>query len=112
MYEFLRAVGLFLITAFAELLGSYLMYLWLRQGKSAWLAIPAIISLIVFGWLLTLHPGAAARTYAAYGGIYVFSSLLWLWLIEKQPPTVWDVLGVLVILVGAGIIIVQRPATP
>lgn len=112
MSEFLKSVGLFLVTAFAELLGSYLMYLWLRQGKTVWLVIPSTLSLIAFGWLLTLHPGAAARTYAAYGGIYVFSSLLWLWLVEKQPPTLWDVLGVLIILLGAGIIIVKGQITP
>ena len=104
----LRSLGLFLVTAFAELLGSYLMYLWLRQGKSAWLAIPSVISLIVFGWLLTLHPGAAARTYAAYGGVYVFSALLWLWLIEHQQPTLEDVLGVGIVLLGVAIIILNR----
>lgn len=105
----LKSVGLFFITALAELLGSYLMYLWLRQGKPSWLALPAVISLIAFGWLLTLHPGAAARTYAAYGGGYVFSALLWLWWVEGQSPTQWDVLGVIVILIGASIIIGNRP---
>lgn len=84
------------------------MYLWLRQGKPAPYAVPSIASLILFGWLLTLHPGAASRTYAAYGGIYVFSALLWLWFIEGQNPTRWDVLGVLVILIGAGIIILAK----
>lgn len=84
------------------------MYLWLRQGKPIWFAFFAVISLGVFGWLLTLHPGAAARTYAAYGGIYVLSSLLWLLLIEKQQLTRWDVVGGLVILIGAGIIIVGK----
>lgn len=81
------------------------MYLWLRQGKPTWYAVPSIASLILFGWLLTLHPGAASRTYAAYGGIYVFSALLWLWFVEGQSLTRWDVLGVLVILIGASIII-------
>ncbi|MBK8135584.1 MAG: YnfA family protein [Chloroflexi bacterium] len=104
----MRSLGLFFVTAFAELLGSYLMYLWLRQGRSALLAIPAVISLLVFGWLLTLHPGAAARTYAAYGGVYVFSALLWLWLIEHQQPTLQDVLGVGVVLIGVAIIILNR----
>ncbi|RMG88723.1 MAG: YnfA family protein [Chloroflexi bacterium] len=102
---FVKSFGLFIITAGAELLGSYLMYLWLRQGKPAWYFLPALASFILFGWLLTLHPGAAARTYAAYGGVYVFSALLWLRFIEGQNLTRWDVLGVLVILLGAGIII-------
>lgn len=104
----LRAVGLFLVTAIAELLGSYLMYLWLRQEKPAWLAIPAILSFVVFGWLLTLHPGAAARTYAAYGGIYVFSALIWLWVVEHQQPTVQDVVGVGIVLIGVTVIILNR----
>jgi small multidrug resistance family-3 protein len=81
------------------------MYLWLRQDKPVWYAVPSIASLILFGWLLTLHSGAASRTYAAYGGIYVFSALLWLWFVEGQSLTRWDVLGVLVILIGASIII-------
>lgn len=104
----LGSVGLFFVTAFAELLGSYLMYLWLRQGKSAWLVIPSVCSLIIFGWLLTLHPGAAARNYAIYGGIYVFSSLLWLWLVEKQMLTTWDLVGGAIILMGSGVIIISK----
>ncbi len=108
MPEVVKSLGLFLVTALAELLGSYLMYLWLRQGKSALLAIPSVISLVVFGWLLTLHPGAAARTYAAYGGIYVFSAFLWLWLVEHQQPTLQDVIGVGIVLLGVTIIILNR----
>lgn len=108
MTEIMKSLGLFFITALAELLGSYLMYLWLRQGKPFWFGVLAVVSLVTFGWLLTLHPGAAARTYAAYGGIYVFSSLLWLWLIEKQHLTASDIVGGLVILIGAGIIIVGK----
>ena len=104
----LRTVGLFLVTAITELLGSYLMYLWLRQGKTAWLAIPAVISFIVFGWLLTLHPGAAARTYAAYGGVYVFASLIWLWLVEKQQPTLQIVVGVSIVLIGVVVIVLDK----
>lgn len=104
----LKSAGLFFVTAFAELLGSYLMYLWLRQGKSPLLAIPSILSLIIFGWLLTLHPGAASRTYAAYGGIYVFSALIWLWAVEHQPPTLQDAIGVGIVLVGVFVIILNR----
>ncbi len=104
----LKSVGLFLVTAIAELVGSYLMYLWLKQGRTAWLAIPSVISFIVFGWLLTLHPGAAARTYAAYGGIYVFSALIWLWIIEHQQPTIQDVVGVGIVLIGVTVIILNR----
>jgi small multidrug resistance family-3 protein len=85
--DILRSVGLFAITALAEILGCWLPYLWLRQGRSAWLLLPAALSLAVFVWLLTLHPQAAGRVYAAYGGVYVSVALLWLWAVEGQPST-------------------------
>lgn len=86
----LRAGGLFVVTAIAEILGCYLPYLWLRKGKSPLLLLPAAFSLAAFAWLLTLHPTGAARTYAAYGGVYVTVAMLWLWIIEKQAPTQWE----------------------
>jgi small multidrug resistance family-3 protein len=67
--------------------------------------VPASLSLAVFAWLMTLHPTGAARTYAAYGGVYVGVALLWLWLIEKQTPTRWDLLGAAVAVIGMAIII-------
>ena len=100
----LKTVGLFVTTACAEIIGCYLPYLWLRQQKSVWLLFPAAISLAVFVWLLTLHPGAAGRTYAAYGGVYVTVALFWLWVIDSQRPDRWDVIGVLVTLAGMAII--------
>jgi small multidrug resistance family-3 protein len=69
-----------------------------------WLLIPAAVSLAVFAWFLTLHPTGAGRTYAAYGGVYVAVALLWLWLVEGQRPDRWDILGVLVSIVGTMII--------
>ena len=92
----LRAALLFVLTACAEILGCYLPYLWLKEGKSVWLLVPSAVSLAVFAWLLTLHPSAAARTYAAYGGVYIFVALLWLWLVENQRPNRWDIIGVTV----------------
>src|ERR1043165_6239350 len=68
----LKTLGLLLLTAAAEIIGCYLPYLWLQRGKSAWLLLPAALSLALFVWLLTLHPAAAGRVYAAYGGVYVF----------------------------------------
>lgn len=96
---------LFLITAIAEIIGCFLPFLWLKEGKSSWLLVPAIISLILFSWLLTLHDTSAGRTYAAYGGVYVSVALLWMWLIEGQRPDQWDVIGVGIILIGSGIIV-------
>lgn len=101
----LKTLGLFLLTALAEILGCYLPYLWLRQGGSAWLLLPAASCLAAFAWLLSLHPAAAGRVYAAYGGVYVFSAIVWLWLVDGIRPSGWDVLGSLVALFGMMIII-------
>ncbi|HJD44260.1 MAG TPA: YnfA family protein [Candidatus Paenalcaligenes intestinipullorum] len=100
----LKTLGLFLLTALAEIAGCYLPYLWLREGKSIWLLIPGILSLAAFVWLLTLHPTAAGRVYAAYGGVYIFTAILWLWAIDGLRPTSWDILGAVVALVGMAII--------
>jgi small multidrug resistance family-3 protein len=66
--------------------------------------VPAAVSLAVFAWLLTLHPTAAGRVYAAYGGIYVAMALVWLWLIDGVRPDRWDLLGVTVTVLGMAII--------
>ena len=97
--------GLFVLTAIAEILGCYLAYLWLRQERSVWLLLPAAASLACFAWLLTLHPGPAARTYAAYGAVYVAAAMAWLALVERQGPDAWDVAGVVVSLAGMAIIV-------
>ena len=103
MFE-LRTLALFLITAVAEIVGCYLPYLWLKEGKSAWLLIPAACSLALFAWLLSLHPAAAGRVYAAYGGVYIFVAILWLWAVDGVRPTAWDLAGALVALAGMAII--------
>lgn len=98
---------LFLITAIAEILGCYFPYLILNQGKSHWLWIPAALSLLIFVWLLTLHPAASGRIYAAYGGIYIFTALLWLLYVDQVSLTRWDLLGGVVVILGALLIILQ-----
>ena len=84
--EFLKTLGLFAATAVAEIVGCYLPWLWLRQGHSAWLLLPAALSLALFAWLLTLHPQASGRVYAAYGGVYISVALLWLWQVHGIRP--------------------------
>ena len=97
---------LFCATALAEIVGCYLPYLCLKQGRSNWLLIPAALSLALFAWLLTLvEMEAAGRTFAAYGGIYMCASLLWLWLYEGVTPTHWDMAGGAICLGGALIIL-------
>jgi len=99
-----KTFGLFALTAIAEIVGCYLPYLWLKKGASAWLLLPAALSLASFVWLLTLHPHAAGRVYAAYGGVYVSVAILWLWLIEAVRPTAWDMAGMATILAGMAVI--------
>lgn len=100
----IKTILLFLVTAVAEIVGCYLPYLWLTQGKSAWLLVPAGLSLALFAWLLSLHPTAAGRVYAAYGGVYIFVAILWLWAVDGVKPTAWDIVGSLVALAGMSII--------
>jgi small multidrug resistance family-3 protein len=96
---------LYALTALAEIVGCFLPYLWLRKGGSWWLLVPSACSLALFAWLLTLHPAGAGRTYAAYGGVYVAASVLWLWLIERQVPTTADLLGAGLCVLGTVVIV-------
>ena len=98
---------LFLVTAMMEILGCYYPYLILNQGRSHWLWIPTALALGAFVWLLTLHPAASGRIYAAYGGIYIFTALLWLRYVDQVYLTRWDIMGGAVVLIGAAMIILQ-----
>lgn len=102
--EILKTLALFLVTAVAEIVGCYLPYLWLKEDKSAWLLVPAAASLALFAWLLSLHPTAAGRVYAAYGGVYISVAIVWLMLVDKVRPVAADWLGVAVSLAGTAII--------
>jgi small multidrug resistance family-3 protein len=102
----LATTSLFVVTAIAEIVGCYLPYLWLRHGRSPLLLIPATVSLAAFAWLLTLHPTAAGRVYAAYGGVYVSVALVWLWAVDGIRPTRWDWLGVGLCLAGMIVIMI------
>ena len=102
--DFLKTLTLFVLTALAEIAGCYLAALWLSQRRSPWLLVPAALSLAAFAGLLTLHPHAAGRVYAAYGGVYIGVAILWLWLIDSIRPTAWDLVGSAVALLGMAII--------
>jgi len=108
--ELLKVSGLFALTALAEIVGCYLPWLVLKQGRSAWLLVPAAASLALFAWLLTLHPSAAGRTYAAYGGMYVAAALAWLWLVDGVTLTRWDLVGASIALIGMAVIALQPEA--
>lgn len=100
----LKTSLLFVLTAVAEIVGCYLPYLWLRKGGSIWLLLPAAASLALFAWLLTLHPTASGRVYAAYGGVYITVAIFWLWWVDAVTPTRWDLLGAGLCLAGMAVI--------
>ena len=100
----LKTTALFVCTAVAEIIGCYLPYLWLKKQASAWVLLPAALSLAVFVWLISLHPQAAARTYAAYGGVYIGVALLWLWQVDGVPLRWSDWLGAALSLAGMMVI--------
>lgn len=103
----MKTFALFLATALAEIAGCYMAWLWLRRGAPVWVLVPGAASLAVFAWLLTLHPPAAGRVYAAYGGVYIGAALAWLWAVDGVRPTAWDAAGALVAMVGMAIIMFQ-----
>lgn len=96
----------YVLAAFAEIGGCFAFWAWLRLGKSPLWLLPGMISLAAFAWLLTkVDADFAGRAYAAYGGIYIMASLVWLWLAESIRPDRWDVLGATICLAGAAIIL-------
>lgn len=94
------------LAALAEIAGCFAFWAWLKLDRSPLWLIPGVLSLIAFAWLLTLVPtDAAGRAFAAYGGVYICASLIWMALVEKSPPDRWDLIGGAVCLIGAGIIL-------
>ncbi|MGB3830753.1 MAG: YnfA family protein [Mesorhizobium sp.] len=92
--------------ALAEIAGCFSFWAWLRLEKSPLWLLPGLACLVLFAWLLTLSPAdAAGRAYAAYGGVYVAASLLWLWLAEGFRPDRWDLLGAAICIGGASVIL-------
>lgn len=102
----MKALWIYPLAALAEIAGCFAFWAWLKLDRSPWWLVPGVASLIAFAWLLTLVPTAAAgRAFAAYGGVYICASLIWMALVEKSPPDRWDLIGGAVCLAGAGIIL-------
>jgi small multidrug resistance family-3 protein len=96
----------YVAAAVGEIAGCFAFWAWLRLDRSPWWIVPGIVSLVVFALLLTRIDAAfAGRAYAAYGGIYIAASLLWLCLIEGARPDRWDVIGAAICLCGAAVIL-------
>ena len=104
--QLLTTAALFALTALAEIVGCYLPYLWIKDKAPVWVLLPAALSLCAFVWLLTLHPTASGRVYAAYGGMYITVAIAWLWAVDGIRPTSWDVAGVALCLAGMAVIMV------
>ncbi len=99
-------IAAYIGAAFAEIAGCFAFWAWARLGKSALWLLPGMVALALFAWLLTrVDSEAAGRAYAAYGGIYIAASLLWLWLVEGLRPDRWDLAGSALCLIGAGLIL-------
>ncbi|MCX2564437.1 MULTISPECIES: YnfA family protein [Acetobacter] len=106
MLFFIKPVLIYILAGFAEIAGCYMAWLWLREGRSAWLLLPGAFSLAVFALLLTrIETDSAGRAYAAYGGIYIMTSLLWMRCVEGRMPDKWEIAGAAVCLFGAGLIL-------
>ena len=102
----MNTYAFYLLAAFAEIAGCFSFWAWLRQGRSGYWVILGMASLALFAWALTrIDVSHAGRAYAAYGGVYIVASLLWLWLAEGIVPNRWDILGAAVCLMGTGIIL-------
>jgi small multidrug resistance family-3 protein len=100
------SIATYILAAIAEIAGCFAFWAWLRLGKSVWWLVPGVASLLLFAWLLTrIEAGFAGRTYAAYGGIYIAASLVWLWLAENTRPDRWDLIGVALALAGTLVIL-------
>ena len=105
-------IAAYIGAALAEIAGCFAFWAWLRLDKPVWWVLPGLLALVLFAYLLTLVDSAAAgRTYAAYGGIYIVSSICWLWLVEGVRPDRWDAVGAVVCLIGAMIIVAGPRAT-
>ena len=94
------------LAAVAEIAGCFAFWAWLKLDRSPLWLVPGVACLIAFAWLLTLVPAeTAGRAFAAYGGVYIVASLVWMALVEKTPPDRWDLIGGAVCLAGAGLIL-------
>lgn len=97
--------ALYLLAALAEIAGCFAVWSWWRGASAFWL-VPAALSLATFAYLLALTPPShAGRSYAAYGGVYIAASLVWLWLVEGVRPDRADLSGAALALAGAGVIL-------
>jgi len=102
----MKTALVYLAAAFCEIAGCFAFWAFLRLGKSVFWLVPGAVLLAAFAWLLTLvDASVAGRAFAAYGGVYIAASLVWLWTVESVRPDRWDTIGAALCLVGAALVI-------
>lgn len=108
----MRSILFQIVAAFFEITGCFAFWAWLRLGQSALWVLPGAVSLVAFALVLTrVDSAAAGRAFAAYGGVYIAASLVWLWTVERQTPDRWDIAGAAICLIGAAVILLGPRAT-
>ncbi|HNP59476.1 MAG TPA: YnfA family protein [Nitrospirales bacterium] len=102
----MNTLAVYVGAALAEIGGCFAFWMWLRLYRTPWLGIVGIVSLVIFAVILTRSEAVfAGRAYAAYGGVYIMASLVWLWAVEGMPPDRWDMVGAGMCLAGAAMIL-------
>jgi len=102
----MRTYLFYSLAALAEIGGCFAFWAWLRLGKNALWVVPGFVALVLFAWALTRIDAAyAGRAFAAYGGVYIAASLVWMWAFERSTPDRWDLIGAAVCLAGSAIIL-------
>ena len=102
--EIIKSIFYFILAGLFEIGGGYLIWLWIREGKSIWYAVSGAIILVLYGVIPTLQPANFGRVYAAYGGIFIVLSILWGWGIDRKAPDKLDLIGGAIALTGVLII--------
>jgi small multidrug resistance family-3 protein len=102
--EIVKSIALFVLAGLCEIGGGYLIWLWLREGRSVVVGVIGAAILIAYGVVATLQTANFGRVYAAYGGIFIVLAILWGWLVDKKTPDTFEIIGAFVALIGAGII--------
>ncbi|MBM4064274.1 MAG: YnfA family protein [Planctomycetes bacterium] len=102
--EIAKSVFFFILAGLCEIGGGYLVWLWLREGKSIWLGLFGAIVLVIYGVIPTFQPANFGRVYAAYGGVFIVLSILWGWRVDKIAPDKFDLIGGFIALIGVIII--------
>ena len=101
--EIVKSLIFFVSAGLCEIAGGYLVWCWIREGKSAWWAVAGASLLVLYGIIPTLQPAHFGRVYAVYGGVFIALAMIWGWGVDKIQPDRFDVLGASIALVGVGV---------